>query len=109
MNKRKEFSVLKWVIFPLNSVVLAGIIAFFNLRVFGLEDGLPYTCIVALIVHFGVIINKYTESDSRALARAAFVFEIVLTAALVVNACIPSAFSARCRSPEWPRLPRRRR
>src|SRR5262245_13144886 len=87
MNKRKEFSVLKWVIFPLNSVVLAGIIAFFNLRVFGLEDGVPYTCIVALIGVFGVIINKYTESDSCALARAAFVLEIVLAAALVVTAC----------------------
>lgn len=87
MNKRKDFSVLKWIVFPLNSVVLASIIAYFNITVFGLRDGLPYTLIVALIGVFSIIINKYTESDNRSLARAAFIFEICLTAALVINAC----------------------
>jgi len=78
VNKRKDFSVLKRIVFPLNSVVLAGIIAYFNVTVFGLRDGLPYTLIVALIGVFSILINKYTESDNRSLARAAFVFEIVL-------------------------------
>ena len=86
-KKRKEFSVLKWIVFPLNSVVLAGIVAYFNVTVFGYRDGLPYTAIVCLIGVFSIVINKYTESDNRSLARAAFVFEIVLTAALIVNAC----------------------
>src|SRR5262245_28242937 len=86
-KKRKEFSVLKWIIFPLNSVVLAGIVAYFNITVFGYHDGLPYTAIVALIGVFSILINRYTESDNRSLAKAAFVFEIFLTAALIVNAC----------------------
>lgn len=86
-KKRKEFSVLKWIIFPLNSVVLAGIIAWFNLSVFGWEDGAPYTAIVCLIGVFSILINRYTESENRNLAKAAFVFEIVLTSALIVNAC----------------------
>jgi len=85
-NKRKEFSVLKWIIFPLNSVVLAGIVAYFNVTVFGYRDGLPYTAIVCLIGVFSILINKYTESDNRDLAKAAFVFEIILTGALIVNA-----------------------
>jgi hypothetical protein len=87
MKKKKEFSVLKWIIFPLNSVVLAGIIAYFNVTVFGMRDGLPYTAIVALIGVFSILINRYTESDNRNLAKAAFIFEIVLTAALIINAC----------------------
>lgn len=86
MTKKKEFSILKWIIFPLNSILLAGVIAWFNLRVFGWDDGLPYSLIVALIGIFSVIINKYTESENRTLARATFVFEIVLTAALIGNA-----------------------
>src|SRR5215813_2145699 len=86
-KKRKEFSVLKWIIFPLNSVVLASIVAYFNVTVFGYRDGLPYTAIVTLIGVFSILINRYTESDNRSLAKAAFVFEIVLTAALIVNAC----------------------
>ena len=86
MTKRKEFSILKWLIFPANSLILAGCIAWFNLSVFGFDDGLPYTLIVALICVFSIVINKYTESDNRTLARAAFIFEIVLTVALVVNA-----------------------
>src|SRR5882672_11002721 len=86
-KKKKEFSVLKWIIFPLNSIVLAGIIAWFNLSVFGYRDGLPYTAIVCLIGVFSILINRYTESENRNLAKAAFVFEIFLTAALIVNAC----------------------
>jgi len=86
-KRKKEFSVLKWIIFPLNSVVLAGIIAYFNVTVFGMRDGLPYTAIVALIGVFSILINRYTESENRNLAKAAFIFEIVLTAALIINAC----------------------
>jgi len=87
MAKRKEFSILKWIVFPLNSVTLAAIVAYFNITVFGLRDGLPYSIIVAMIGVFSIVINKYTESDNRNLARAAFVFEICLTVALVINAC----------------------
>jgi len=86
MNKRKDFRVMKWLLFPLNSAVLAGIIAWFNLSVFGYQDGAPYTAIVALIGLFSIIIVKYAESDNKNLARAAFVFEIFLTAALIINA-----------------------
>lgn len=86
MAKKKEFSILKWIIFPLNSIVLAGVIAWFNLSVFGWQDGLPYSLIVGLIGIFSIIINKYTESENRTLARATFVFEIILTAALIGNA-----------------------
>jgi hypothetical protein len=38
-KKKKEFSILKWIVFPLNSLVLAGVIAYFNLTVFGMRDG----------------------------------------------------------------------
>ncbi len=86
-KQKKEFSILKWIVFPLNSVVLAAIIAYFNITVFGLRDGLPYSIIVGMIGVFSIVINKYTESENRSLARAAFVFEIVLTCALVINAC----------------------
>ena len=85
-SKRKDFSILKWIIFPLNSFVLAGIVAYFNLTVFGYRDGLPYTLVVCLIGVFAILINKYTESANRNLARAAFVFEIFLTLALITNA-----------------------
>jgi hypothetical protein len=87
MTKRKEFSILKWIVFPANSIVLASIIAYFNITVFGLRDGLPYSIIVGMIGLFSIVIVKYAESENRSLARAAFVFEIVLTCALVVNAC----------------------
>lgn len=85
--RKKEFSILKWVVFPANSVVLAAIIAYFNITVFGLRDGLPYSIIVGMIGLFSIVIVKYAESENRSLARAAFVFEIILTCALVVNAC----------------------
>lgn len=84
--QKKEFSILKWIVFPANSIILASIIAWFNLTVFGWGDGLPYSVIVAMIGVFSIVINKYTESENKNLAKAAFVFEIFLTAALVINA-----------------------
>lgn len=86
MPKLKEFSVLKWIIFPLNSIVLSAVIAWFNLSVFGWEDGAPYVAIVALIGLFSIIVVKYAESTDKTLARAAFVFEVFLTVALIINA-----------------------
>jgi hypothetical protein len=86
MPERKEFSVLKWIVFPAISITLAGVIAWFNIQVFGLEDGLPYVVIVLLIAGFSIIINKYTESQNNKLVIAAFVCEIFLTAALIGNA-----------------------
>src|SRR5262249_14177700 len=61
-------------------------IAWFNLTVFGMKDGAPYVAVVTLIGIFSVLINRYTESTNRNLSKAAFTFEIFLTAALIVNA-----------------------
>lgn len=84
--QKKEFSILKWIVFPANSIVLAAIIAYFNITVFGLRDGLPYSIIVGMIGLFSIVIVRYAESENRSLARAAFVFEIILTVALIINA-----------------------
>ena len=86
MKPKREFSILKWIIFPSMSLTLAGIVAWFNLTVFGWEDGLPYTVIVLMIGVFSVIINKYTESSNHRLATGAFVFEIFLMVMLIINA-----------------------
>ncbi len=85
-NQKREFSILKWIVFPLTSLLLAAVIAWFNLRVFGYEDGAPYLVVVGLIAFFSIVINKYTNSENRGLALAAFVCEIFLTAALIANA-----------------------
>ena len=92
MNKRKPFSILKWLVFPSLTLALAATIAWFNLRTFGLEDGAIYVGVVAAITLFSIAINKYVklaDDDDPAndhLAVTAFVFEIVLTLALAVNA-----------------------
>src|SRR5262245_29940067 len=85
-NKKKEFSVFKWILFPAITVTLAGIVAWFNVSVFGARDGIVYVVFVAVIGGFSIVINKYLESENRTLATASFVFEIFLTAALFVNA-----------------------
>src|SRR5262245_39629129 len=81
----KEFSVIKWIVFPAMSVALAGVVAWFNIDVFG-KDGWPYAVIVLMIAAFSIVIVKYTESTNRTLVIAAFVCEIVLTITLIANA-----------------------
>jgi len=92
MKQRKPFSILKWLVFPSLSLALAATVAWFNLRAFGWEDGAIYIAVVAAITLFSIAINKYvklTDDDDPTndhLAVTAFVFEIVLTLALAINA-----------------------
>lgn len=92
MEKRKPFSILKWLVFPSLSLALAATVAWFNIRAFGWEDGAIYCVVVAAITLFSIAINKYVrmsddgDSASNDLAVTAFIFEIVLTLALAINA-----------------------
>src|SRR5207245_413477 len=92
MKRRKPFSILKWLVFPSLTLALAIIVAWFNVTTFGWQDGARYLLIVAAITGFSIAINKYVklldddDPTNDWLATTAFVFEIVLTAALIVNA-----------------------
>jgi NADH:ubiquinone oxidoreductase subunit 6 (subunit J) len=92
MKQRKPFSVLKWLVFPSLTLALATIIAWFNVQAFGWKDGAVYIGVVAVVTVFSIAINKYVkliEDDDPTndrLAVTAFVFEIVLTLALIINA-----------------------
>jgi hypothetical protein len=92
MTKRKPFSILKWLVFPSLSLALAATVAWFNLRAFGWEDGAIYLAVVAAITLFSIAITKYVrlsdddDPSNDHLAVTAFIFEIVLTLALVINA-----------------------
>jgi len=92
MKTRKPFSVVKWLIFPSLSLALAAIIVWFNLTVFGWQDGAVYMGVVGAITLFSIVINKYVRTlddddpTNDRLAVAAFVFEIILTVALIINA-----------------------
>jgi len=92
MKNRKPFSILKWIVFPSLTLALAAAIAWFNVRAFGWEDGAVYLGVVAAITLFSIAINKYVklidddDSANDRLAVAAFIFEIILTVALIINA-----------------------
>jgi len=92
MKQRKPFSILKWLVFPSLTLALAATIAWFNVRAFGWEDGAVYLGVVAAITLFSIAINKYVklidddDPTNDRLAVTAFVFEIILTVALIINA-----------------------
>jgi hypothetical protein len=92
MKQRKPFSILKWLVFPSLTLALATIIAWFNVQAFGWKDGAVYIGVVAVVTIFSIAINKYVklidddDPTNDRLAVTAFVFEIVLTLALIINA-----------------------
>lgn len=92
MKQRKPFSILKWLVFPSLTLALAAIIAWFNVQAFGWQDGAVYIGVVAVVTAFSIAINKYVklidddDPSSDRLAVTAFVFEILLTLALIINA-----------------------
>src|SRR5262245_270817 len=86
MNKKREFTALKWLVFPSMSLTLAAIVAWFNVTIFGWRDGIFYIAAVAVIALFSVAITKYVGADNMRLAVAAFVVELLLILVLGANA-----------------------
>jgi len=83
---KKEFSVMKWVFFPALTLALGLIVAFVNLKVFGWDNGFVYVVLLGVIVCFSIAINRYTGSENKKLAFAAFLCEIFLVCSLIANA-----------------------
>jgi len=89
MSDRKpieEFGVMKWLFMVALTATLCTITSYFNLRIFGAEDGLPYvfavTCIGA-----GTLANaRYLSSKNRGMRYAAYIFEVLLSIVLIVSA-----------------------
>ena len=66
---------------------LAGVVVWFNLRVFGLADGAPYVVVVSFIVLVSFITTRHIKRHpvTTNFLKSAFVFEVLLTVALGAN------------------------
>lgn len=80
----KEFAVMKWVLVAFLSLTFGGIVAWFNISIFG-ADGAPYIAAIAALVAVGIITTKYTDSPKPGMRVAAFICEIALFAVLIVS------------------------
>lgn len=81
----KDFAVLKWVIFPVIAIGLAVAVSWFNVGVFGWEGSAMYLIVMGVLVAISLVFLRATSSDKRAVMIAAFIFHLMLDAALVVN------------------------
>lgn len=81
---KKEFSVLKWFVFPIFAIACGSIIASFNIRVFGLADSLPYLFAFGCIVAFSIMLGHYLSSDDPVVVKTAYVCELLLALSLAV-------------------------
>lgn len=86
MQRKKEFSIMKWVFFPALTLALGFIVAYVNIKVFGWDNGGVYVVLLAVIVGFSIAITRYHSSDNKRLAQAAFFCEIFLVLSLIGNA-----------------------
>lgn len=78
----------KWAIMTVIIIGLASVVIYFNLRVFGIEDGAPYIAVVLFIVLVSLLVTRHVKRVpvTANFIKAAFIFEILLTVALGVNA-----------------------
>lgn len=83
---KREFGAMKWIFVTALTAVLIGIVGYFNLRIFGFEDGLPYVFAVVCIGGGAICIAHYVSSRNKVLARAAFVFDVLLYSVLIFSA-----------------------
>ncbi len=77
----------KWLLMSIIILCLSAIVIYFNLTVFGLSDGAPYIGVVLFIVILSFLITAHIKWHpvTTGFLRAAFLFEVLLCAALGVN------------------------
>lgn len=85
MSNNKDFSVLKWFIFPAITVGLAAGIAYFNINLFGLGGSVLYLIALAVVNAVSLVLLNFSGSPKRPVRIAAFTFEGLLIAALLIN------------------------
>ncbi len=86
MRNKQEFGIAKWFFVISLTAVLGGIVAYFNLRIFGQEDGMPY--VLAIVVMGGIAIGvaHYTGSENKMMRTAAFTCDVALFVVLIISA-----------------------
>lgn len=94
-HKQKDFSVMKWLIFPFIALGCAIGIGYTSVNMFGLEGSVLYLILLACIVAIGLILVLQTGNKALPQAiRAAFIFESVGLAALLIT-CIICVYVSR--------------
>jgi len=91
MSQKSKPGLAGWQKWALMTAIIGGlsaIVVFFNYRVFGVWDGLPYSAVVAFLTLLSFIITLHIKRNAVTtnFLRAAFVFEILLCLALGINA-----------------------
>lgn len=82
----KEFSIARWIWGAGISIVLAGVIGWFNVRQFEMLDAIPYLVVLGFIASISIWLNKYCESKDQGFRIAAFGAKVVLLLIMAVNA-----------------------
>src|SRR5262247_2143800 len=81
----KDFSILKWVIFPPLVLGLSGGIGYFNVDVFGWRGSVLYLIALGAVNVSSLVMLKFSGSSKRPVRIAAFTIECLMIGVLVVN------------------------
>lgn len=78
----------KWTLMSVIILGLSGVVIWFNLRVFGVEDGAPYIAVVGLVALASLLITRHVKRHPVVMAFVvgAFIFDILFTVCLTINA-----------------------
>jgi len=88
----KDFSVLKWFVFPVVTIALSAVVLYFNVQAFG-WDSLPYFIALGSVLIASLVLCYFTGHRRRGVRIAAFAFECVMWIVLIGNAAY--SFSAQ--------------
>jgi hypothetical protein len=85
MQSGKDFSILKWFIFPPLILALGAGISYFNITVFGLDGSILYLIALGAVNVVSLVLTRFTGSHKRPVRFASFIYECLLIAALTIN------------------------
>ena len=81
----KDFSILKWLIFPAVTIGLTIGIAIFNVRTFGWAGSFLYLIALGVVNAISFVMIHFTGFTKRPVRFSAYIFEGLLILALLIN------------------------
>ena len=82
---KKEFSVMKWLIFPPVSLALAVAVSYVSVGLFDWEGSIPYLLSSGVVFLIALVLTHYTSSIRKAVRLSAFIWKGLAWASLTLS------------------------
>lgn len=87
-TQKKDFSVIKWILFPIIGLLPVIGIIFANTEIFGFKGSFPYYLALAVAFICGLVLIHFSDNPRKPVSRASYIFKALTLAVLGLNCAV---------------------